>query len=209
VRLDGQGDGRASAIGVDALALAVHLVANRVQAPNPYRADRPIRWGDQVDVVPVAADHRRAVAGYLAKYATKSTDDVGVLDHRLRSGSAGRLPLPDHLRRMVEAAWGLGGQPELAHLNLRRWAHTLGYRGHWLTKSQSWSTTFTALRQARHGWRLGQENIADRDGSGGLVALENWEYVGIGHGNAGETWLANSTALLAQQHRRLAWEEQR
>jgi hypothetical protein len=52
---------------------------------------------------------RRRAAAYLAKYSTKSTDDNGVLDHRLRAGVPDGLELPDHLRNLVESAWRLGG----------------------------------------------------------------------------------------------------
>ncbi len=45
-----------------------------------------IRWGQQIDVRHVALDSMApgAVAAYIAKYATKSTDAFGRLDHRLR-----------------------------------------------------------------------------------------------------------------------------
>ncbi|MGH8887050.1 MAG: replication initiator [Egibacteraceae bacterium] len=32
-----------------------------------------------------------------------------------------------------------------------RWAHQLGYGGHFLTKPRHYSTTFTKLRNARRG----------------------------------------------------------
>ncbi len=56
-------------------------------------------WGEQVDVAPVteAENGRRRAAAYLAKYATKGTDELGVLDHRLRSGTPRDGRLPDHL----------------------------------------------------------------------------------------------------------------
>ena len=38
---------------------------------------------------------------------------------------------------------------DLATLRLRQWAHALGFRGHWSTRSRRYSTTFTALRRAR------------------------------------------------------------
>ena len=39
-------------------------------------------------------------------------------------------------------------RPSTTALNLRRWAHMLGFRGHFLTKSRAYSTTFTAIRAA-------------------------------------------------------------
>jgi hypothetical protein len=55
---------------------------------------------------------------------------------------------------MIEAAWQLGGLSQYEPLGLRRWAHMLGFRGHFLTKSRRYSTTFTALRGQRQTWRL-------------------------------------------------------
>ncbi|WP_089101194.1 replication initiator [Streptomyces hyaluromycini] len=41
----------------------------------------------------------------------------------------------------------LGGLIEYKPLNLRPWTHTFGYRGHILTKSRRYSTTYGALRE--------------------------------------------------------------
>jgi hypothetical protein len=45
---------------------------------------------------------------------------------------------------MLEPAWNLGAQPEL--VKLRHWAHTLGFGGHWLTKSRRYSVTGSGPR---------------------------------------------------------------
>ncbi len=50
----------------------------------------------------------------------------------------------------MRACWRLGGTDGLQHLRLRDWTHMLGFRGHFTTKSPAYSTTFTALRRARH-----------------------------------------------------------
>src|SRR5205823_413158 len=125
--------------------------------PSTDGISRPFKWGLQIDLRPIeqAGVASKAVAGYLAKYATKSTDPAGVLDHRLKQQDLGHLEdrLSPHLAHMVRTSWELGGRPELEHLRLRAWAHTLGFRGHWLTKSRRYSTTFAALRAARHEWR--------------------------------------------------------
>ena len=70
--------------------------------------------------------------------------------YRLDAGDVERLRVRPHVRRFVECAWRLGGYRHLQPLRLRRWAHSLGFRGHCFTKSRRYSTTFTALRQARH-----------------------------------------------------------
>ena len=94
-------------------------------------------------------DVRRAgaVAAYIAKYATKSSDAAGALDRRIRRlEEVERLAINQHLRRLVRECWRLGAMPQYRKLRLRAWAHTLGYRGHWTTKSYRYSTTFSELR---------------------------------------------------------------
>ena len=94
---------------------------------------------------------RRRAPAYIAKYATKSTEVVGGLMHRL---GAGDLEPAAGARRTCAATSSARGssarEPHLHDLRLRRWAHTLGFRGHCFTKSRRYSTTFTALRRARH-----------------------------------------------------------
>jgi hypothetical protein len=132
-----------------------------------------------------------------------------IIDRRLKADDLQHLDLSDHHRRLMQAAWRLGGQPGLAKLHLRRWAHTFGYRGHWLTKSRQWSTTFAALRQARHQWRLKRDdnatNAAQLDEN--TVVIGEWTYAGSGYHSEGDTWLAISAAKQHQLNRRIAWEE--
>ncbi|MCO6010209.1 hypothetical protein NE236_35125 [Actinoallomurus purpureus] len=87
------------------------------------------------------------VAGYLAKYSTKGTEVTGHSSRRL-DPSIIRLyadPNGTHTERLVQAAWDLGEHWE----SLRRWAHMLGFGGHFLTKARRYSVTFAALRDAR------------------------------------------------------------
>ncbi|HLX89964.1 MAG TPA: replication initiator, partial [Acidimicrobiales bacterium] len=159
MRLDGaRGNSEAPAVDVapETLALALRLAVSQVAVPLPDGRGRAC-WGDQLDIRFIArADDgllSSAVANYIAKYATKSADEQGVLDRRFRSHlDIERRPLPPHHKRLAATAWELGGRPENAGLHLRYWAHDLGYRGHWLTKSRQWSTTLGALRRARQEW---------------------------------------------------------
>jgi hypothetical protein len=76
-------------IDADMVATALHIAARKVSSPMPGSdSARRMTWGQQVDaaVVTEAENGRRRAAAYLAKYATKGSDDHGVLDHRLRSG---------------------------------------------------------------------------------------------------------------------------
>ncbi len=90
VRTDEHGDAPAG-IDADMVASALQIAARKVSAPLPGAdGDRRMAWGDQIDaaVVTDAENGRRRAAAYLAKYATKGSDEHGVLDHRLRTGSA-------------------------------------------------------------------------------------------------------------------------
>jgi hypothetical protein len=116
---------------------------------------------------------------------------------------------------LVRAAWGLGDRPELDGLRLRAWAHMLGFRGHWSTKSRRYSTTMTVLRRARVAFakrRRARDGIPlDAWGRPGdddqAVVVASWVYVGSGYATEGERWLALSAAARAREHRRIAREE--
>jgi hypothetical protein len=54
-----------------------------------------------------------------------------------------RAELSDHARALMRSAWTLSP----------RWAHTLGFRGHFLTKARRYSVTFAALRGVRAEYR--------------------------------------------------------
>lgn len=165
------------------------------------------RWGNQTDIRRVTLDITppSAVAAYIAKYATKSTDSLGRLDHRLHGSDLVFLDLRAHLKRLVTTAWDLGGRPELQDLKLRHWAHTLGFRGHWLTKSQRYSTTLGALRTARAEWVATRRDSLNRQPEAETV--KDWRYVGRGWRNQGDAWLAQTAAAEAAQARRLARDQ--
>lgn len=213
IRVDPVGKAPASLDG-EVLALAVIDVATSVSVPYP---DSPgltgrARWGSQLDVQVLGHTGLSpgGAAGYLAKYVTKSTDPTGALDRRLRATDLDHVEalLSPHLARMVRTAWDLGGRPELAHLRLRAWAHTLGFRGHWLTKSRGYSTTFAALRAARAAWSrdhaAGGERAPDD-----LIVLRNWSYGGRGWTNPADAWLAETAAADLTETRRLVQQVRR
>ncbi|WP_062216866.1 replication initiator [Streptomyces sp. NBRC 109706] len=190
VRLDGP-DGPSTVpprwASTELLADAVRTAATRVRL-RAVGADvigaRVLRFGPQVDVRPIAAfgDGQRltssAVAGYIAKYATKGAETAGATASRIRDASElVALPLRYHVLRMAGTCWWLGGLPPFAELGLRRWAHMLGYRGHFTTKSRRYSTTLTALRTARATHRAGGKST---------VTVGRWHYAGRGYDPAGE-----------------------
>jgi hypothetical protein len=160
-----------------------------------------------VDVQPIASTAtdgeeltEQAVASYVAKYATKAAETTGTVDRRIGElPELDKLPgLPDHARRLIEACFALDGSyPDRM---LARWAHMLGFRGHFSTKSRRYSTTLGALRQVRADYRARQERrergLPDPDDTpeGSTLTLAHWAYAGHGH-TPGESWLA------AQIHR--------
>jgi hypothetical protein len=197
--------------GIDAtmVAAALHIAARKVSAPRPGADGDRMVWGQQVDatVVTEAENGRRRAAAYLAKYSTKGSDDRGVLDHRLRSGIPRDERLPDHLRTLVETAWELGEQESVERFRLRLWAHTCGFRGYFLTKSQRYSTTFAALRAERQRWRLAQRGAGREVPDEEEVEFREWTYEGSGYRTAGDVCLARNTEEHLRDGRMLAREE--
>lgn len=203
-RLDHDEDAPQRLRGQD-LANAFAVAAARVSAPNPIDLEARIRWGPQAQIEVIPKRRRRAAAAYVAKYATKSVDNDGLLDRRLSGPETlDRLDLPSQIASMAATAWTLGGLSELQSLNLRAWAHSLGYRGHWLTKSATWSTTFSELRAVRHRWRMARLGISPEEAA---RRFGEWEYKGVGYQSAGDAWLAASANAAAKRMRRTRWEE--
>jgi len=155
IRLDGpDGPDTAPAGGATAqrLAEAVARTAARVAVTvaGPDGRELIVRWGSQVDVRTIRRNANvgdadgNAVAGYLAKYATKDAGVGGGLDRRIRvKGVIERAELSDHARALMRSAWTTSP----------RWAHNLGFRGHFLTKARRYSVTFAALRGVRAQYR--------------------------------------------------------
>jgi hypothetical protein len=151
--------------------------------------------------------------------ASKATEGYGAaLDAPIRDrADLDRLDgqVPAHVTALVRAAWALGGRADLALLKLRRGAHLLGYRGHFLTKSRRYATSFRALRAARRAWvairRHGPAVQLDRDGRllppPGAVLVAGWEYRGRGYSTAADAWLAGCMGRDYREMRRVAHEE--
>ena len=126
--------------------------------------------------------------------------------------TAGNLRLyghpASHQGRLIRAAWQLGHHPDFQAL--RRWAHMLGYCGHFATKSRRYSTTMRALRAARRNWQRRQRPLATDQGSDKtLITLTDLEWAGRGWRTAGDALLALSAAALARDRDRTARDEVR
>ena len=160
-----------------------------------------LRYGDQFDVRPLDEVSSRAVAAYLAKYVTKSVGDFGLTARRLHEGVIDELGLSDHIRRILHTIAELAREPQ--HQKIGAWLHTLGYRGHVTSKTPGYSTTMGELRARRDAWRREQGRPREAAESEPV----EWRYLGCGHANDGERFLAISAAERAREMRRIAREE--
>jgi hypothetical protein len=211
------------------LERAIRQTATTVSVPCPMvDEDQGViltaRWGEQLDVrrITEAGDEgelsAEQVAGYVAKYATKATEALGVtLDHRIGDGDLDDLALPAHVAELVRACWELGGRPSLVGLRLRKWAHMLGFGGHFSTKSRRYSTTLGALRRVRVAYAIRRRRGAtlpldawgQPEDDQAVIVVASWSYLGRGYQSTGEAWLAASAAARAREERRIAKEELR
>lgn len=199
------------------LEAAIRAAAARVAVPVPSAgafAGRVLRWGSQVDVQAIGGMDGveltdQAVASYVAKYATKAAEATETVDRRIGELSElDKLALPAHTRRLIEACRDLDdAYPDRL---LWRWAHMLGFRGHFMTKSRAYSTTLTERRQVRADYRARQERrergLPDPDDTeGSTLTLAHWTYAGHGH-SPGESWLAATIARDIRLNRETARE---
>ncbi|WEH16943.1 replication initiator [Streptomyces sp. VNUA24] len=212
IRLDGpEGaeDTPPSWATTELLTDAIRTAARIAETPGPLLDARPysFRFGKQLDLRPIrSADFAgtselssRAVAAYIAKYATKGAETAGTLDRPIRNPITDLIGsgVTDHARQLILTCWHLGARPELEALRLRKWAHMLGFRGHFSTKSRAYSVTLGALRQERadHNEALTRARAAEAghplpDPNSTLV-LSHWRFAGTGL-TAAETWFAAS-----------------
>jgi hypothetical protein len=189
------------------------------------------------------------VAGYLAKYATKGAEASGTIDRPIacrqctgtgreavgekvvvcdRCGGHGSreemrdLSLPAHAQAMIATCWRLGELPELEDLRLRPWAHMLGFRGHFATKSRRYSTTLGCLRDVRRQWRAARtflahgvdpdtrvsrykpddlSDLGDCANSNTVLVVGDWRYTGRGHSLGQAVYAASIREDLAESRR--------
>ncbi|MFF3931547.1 replication initiator [Streptomyces hirsutus] len=211
VRLDGPTgpDDEPPAWGtVQLLIDAARTSARRVLVRSSYSpavGERALRWGDQIDARPLHTDgdgpDDDAVAAYVAKYVTKGASETGAgLDHSLTTwADIESAPVSEHVRTLMRACWRLGGLPEYGPLRLRAWTHTLGYRGHILTKSRAYSTTYAALR-AERAHHMGHTDTPN------AITERTWRYIGSGH-TPGAALIAAGVAEDLAANREITLEE--
>jgi len=205
------------ALTADVLADAIRQATSATWFATVSHPARPrgwdIRWGAQVDprVVRLTDDGQitdTAVASYLAKYATKSTEPVGVLPGKITADNAHAYASPgSHQGRLIAACLRLGKHSHQDFKALRRWAHMLGYGGHFATKSRRYSTTMRVLRAARRDWHRRHLPHACDYQDKTVVTETDLEWAGRGWRTTGDALLALSAAARTREHRRVAREE--
>ncbi|MEV7833600.1 replication initiator [Streptomyces subrutilus] len=93
---------------------------------------------------------------------------------------------------MIRTCWELGRLAEFAYLKLWKWAHMLGFRGHFSTKCRCCSITLGALRDVRRAWRTDQVRV-----HAGLPESDPTTTLGIGHWAYHGSGYSPGAALLA------------
>ena len=201
-----------SGFTVELLEGALRAAAADVTVPVPVQVGGGyVTWGQQLDVQRIGESlSAKHCAGYLAKYTTKATEQAGGVLHTVTEHEIDVLPVRAHVREFLRRAFALDG--ELEGRRLAQTAHAFGYRGHCLTKSRRYSTTFKALREAREAHVHEQLLKRSRDATQLAIAAGGERQVvmgfaGQGHFTTGQAVLAEQSAADAREHRRLAWEE--
>ncbi|WP_329054972.1 replication initiation protein [Amycolatopsis sp. NBC_01488] len=228
VRLDGP-DGAVSPAPrwahPDLLEDAVYAAAGAVLVRTAYPdgTELPLTWGTQVDVrriEPAASTELEDDAGhisearlaaYIAKYATKGTGKSEAADRPIRSQlDIDHLKVTTHHRRIIQTAWDLGDLQAYEDLKLRRWAHMLAFRGHFLTKSLAYSTTFKAIRGDRQAFRLAEtlERLGLDDRADSIAVVNDWCFDGAGYRDDAERELAAGIAERIRDDRKLKYSKE-
>jgi hypothetical protein len=198
----------------DAIRWAARAIAYRTP-PHPVQPGGwAITWGTEIDIRVITLTgtgtvNDLAVASYLAKYSTKGTEPAGHASGRITDHTIDLYADPDgtHPERLIDACWRLGEHPD--YTSLRRWAHMLGFGGHFLTKARRYSIRFADLRQARISYRHGQDTgpehgpirTADHTDEETILIVGTFTYAGTGWKTTGDALLANTAADQARKRR--------
>ena len=172
--------------------------------------DKTMRFGEQIDIKIIKSlKHEttndsqisgRQIARYLAKYVTKSVADFGIGAHRLSPAIIDQLNITDHVREILRTIVAMSGEER--YQDILAWIHTLGYRGHVVSKSRQFSTTMTALRERRADWQKtkAQNALSVIPGSQTAEPIP-WQFQRLGLSSLGDRVLVVSASGRAQQQR--------
>jgi len=168
-----------------AILAAVTIPAVTLPRPDGSGGMLTLSWGGQADARVVRREidgelDGRMVAAYIAKYATKGTEAIGGIPVPIRClADLDDWDVTPHVRRLITACWQLGQRSEYQDLHLAKWAHQLGYRGHFSTRSRRYSVTLASRRQERRdtrtAWAREQSGLPAQPG----VITAEWHYAGL------------------------------
>lgn len=86
----------------------------------------------------------------------------------------------------------------------------LGFRGHFLTKSRAYSTTFTTIRGDRRAYRLAETldrlGLADRADT--VLVVNDWTFTGAGYRDDAERELAAAIAHRIRDDRKAKYDKE-
>jgi hypothetical protein len=222
---------------VELLIKALRASAARVRVECPDEGDgaRALVFGEQIDLRPIEDTggdggglRDGQVAGYVAKYATKAAECVGALDRRItcrdckgsgligacpRCGGTGLrepledLPVSEHVRALMAAAWRLGGlrKFEALNLRLRLWAHQCGFGGHFSTRSRVYSVTLGKLRQVRADFAA-EHSAYHVELPADAVVLRDWQFQGSGLSDIEAQFARQVRETIAFSREEARWE---
>jgi hypothetical protein len=186
VRLDRPGDGwhrPDMEVTYAQIEAAARAAAEKVRL---RVGDVNLSWGQEIDVQPIRhgeeLDDRdispKRLSDYLSKYTCKSAGEPFGLDGKVRDPDAARaLGASPHLVRMMQTALELSAHS--AFDGLSRWVQTLGFPGHFTTKSRQWSVTLGELRAERvHHCRTEARDSTTDDETTFLHG--EWRFRGVG-----------------------------
>jgi predicted DNA-binding protein with PD1-like motif len=187
-------------------------------------ADEPVGWVSRPRPAPAtSSDPRDLVLRVLEAMShgervlvrlQDGTEHVGQITRRAQDGlvlDTGQTVAMAEVRAITAAPLP-APKRDRRDRRLAACAHTFGFRGHCLTKSRRWSTTFKELRQAR-GDHVRERLLAGSDPAQRELAqladaerITAFEFVGVGHLTTADAWLAAQAAARARENRELARE---
>jgi hypothetical protein len=189
------------------LVVLIHQAATETALT--LSGDTSLRFGEQTDIKIITSANPteegddeisgRQIARYLSKYVTKSVADFGIGTHRFSPDVIDQLGITEHVRDILRTIATISaGEP---YIDMLAWIHTLGYRGHIITKSQQFSTTMTTLRERGAAWRKSQT------GSDTVLSVKlandpiPWQFRRLGLDSLGDRALVVSASRRAQERR--------
>jgi hypothetical protein len=177
------------------LPLGLPAVSGRV----PILVNEPAEDVDAVDTLCRPRRHGRRLDGLRHGEAEAAVRPGGVVVRQIGGQHAVQVPAVED-QDPVQALGPNGPHPPLG-------IRQLGYGGHFFTKSRRYTTTFRIIRAARRTWVRRQADLDTEATNATEVVITSWAFGGVGWRTTGDALLAQTSATLARERRRIAREE--